>query len=243
MTYKDKKMLQLNIQSRVVIVNKKSRRVQMNKLKKICLLWLLLLSPFGANAIILDYTGNPFTQVTTDGSTAPSDLYTTSDSVTGWIELTAVLDPNLSAQFVSPLSFSFSDGINTFTESSPLTTSNFQFWTDAGGQLSGWNLQMQIFAPTAGGGTSNTIFVQNFDNLLIGPTVVQDGGIDTLCGPTSDSTGCAFFGEPSYRHSGRVNNDPGVWAYRVTSVPEPGTLLLMGLGLAGMGFSRKRKAA
>ena len=101
---------------------------------------------------------------------------------------------------------------------------------------------MQIFAPTAGGGTSNSIFVRNFDNLLIGLTV-QDGGIDALCGPASDSTGCAFFGDPFYSHSGRVDDDPGVWAYRVTSVPEPGTLLLMGLGLAGMGFSRKRKAA
>lgn len=214
----------------------------MNKLKKICLLWLLLLSPFGANAIILDYTGNSFTLVQTSGPTAPSDPYTTSDSVSGWIELAAVLDPNLSGNAVSPLSFSFSDGVNTFTESSPLTGSSFQFWTDAGGQLSGWDLNMSIFAFTAGGGTSNVIAVRNFVSLIFGP-IVQDNGADILCGPASTSLGCSFGGDPFYTQDGRVTDDPGVWAYRVTSVPEPGTLLLMGLGLAGIGFSRKRKAA
>ena len=39
----------------------------------------------------------------------------------------------------------------------------------------------------------------------------------------------------------RENNDYLVWGATATSVPEPGTLTLLGLGLAGVRFARRRK--
>jgi PEP-CTERM motif len=41
--------------------------------------------------------------------------------------------------------------------------------------------------------------------------------------------------------NGDNNNDYLVWGATATSVPEPGTLTLLGLGLAGVRFARRRK--
>ncbi len=65
-----------------------------------------------ANAdVILHYTGNPFTYVQ-----AP---FTSSDRITGRIVLSAPLGNNLQQVNVQPISYSFNDGIATFTNTSP----------------------------------------------------------------------------------------------------------------------------
>ena len=47
--------------------------------------------------------------------------------------------------------------------------------------------------------------------------------------------------------NGGINNavDMGIWAYQTgnVNVSEPGSIALLGLGLAGLGFARKKKAA
>src|SRR5262245_50072252 len=49
------------------------------------------------------YTGNPFTAVTTP--------YTTSDFVTGMLKLAVPLAPNMPLTTISPVAFTFSDGV------------------------------------------------------------------------------------------------------------------------------------
>lgn len=190
------------------------------------------------NAIIMDYQGNNFTDSSLTGPTTPSDQYTTSDSVNGWIELSAMLAPNLDQESVTPLSFSFSDGVNTFDETTA-TTSLFYFWTDASGTITDWQVLVRSFPDITGGGLIGEITTSS---TVIGPiyTTIADTGSNTLCGPASTSASCVISGDPFYYQDAFVGDAPGVWSVKA-AVPEPSTLALLSLGLLGIGATRKLK--
>jgi hypothetical protein len=79
--------------------------------------------------IIYSYTGNPFTMA--------SSPNTTNDFISGSFDLATPLGSNFPPITISPLSFSFSDGVRTYTS----TTSEVVFFviqTDASGIPSGW---------------------------------------------------------------------------------------------------------
>ena len=84
------------------------------------------------------YTGNPFTFV--DGS------YTTSDFVSGMVTLAGPLAPNMALTSVSPTAFTFSDGVQTFTNLTPSVDFSFAFATGPTGAITLWNVNVETSA-------------------------------------------------------------------------------------------------
>ena len=72
------------------------------------------------------YTGNPFTNV--------SGRYTTSDFVSGMLTLAGPLAANMPLTIVSPIAFSFSDGVQTITQANA-SGYTFSFATGPGGAI------------------------------------------------------------------------------------------------------------
>jgi hypothetical protein len=78
---------------------------------------------------IYSYTGNPFTMA--------SSPYTTNDFISGSFDLATPLDNNLPLTAITPLSFSFSDGVQTYLSTTPGLVA-FLMQTDATGTPSSW---------------------------------------------------------------------------------------------------------
>jgi hypothetical protein len=163
-----------------------------------------------ANEIKLTYTGNTFNDFFSGGS-LPQDVYTSTDRVTGTIELLAPLPTNLVGGFVTPLSFSFSDGVNTITNADPTlaATTSFQFWTDGSGQIVHWALNLSDLNPgdfARGIQTLNMPIIPDCGNCQV------DAGTSTQCAPgvdCLDAVGVHL--DPLYFQVARVDGLPGVW--------------------------------
>ena len=152
------------------------------------------------------YRGNPFTNVQGD--------YTTNDFVTAMVTLAAPLPPN-SDVVVHPTAFTFSDGVQTLTNTTPFIDTFFNFQTNASGEITVWHVDVNT-------GPNPHHFFINTSNL---PGFVLDG----VGGP---GIGSAF-----------INNSAGHWT-QASATPDVGstlslmTLTLMALGLVARRFQR-----
>jgi hypothetical protein len=202
--------------------------------------WLLVTPSLSHADAILNYVGQAFQATSEDaGTLTPPALYTTSDFVSGTIDLAAALGANVAFGSVTttPTSFSFYDGVQTITNADA-TSSFFDFGTGASGNITQWFIQLEVTSVVGGPevleegiGTSSE---------TIGGS--QDYGYQAVCtGPLTSTTGPCNPLTLGYDISA-ANDLPGVWSSpATTSVPEPATLALFGLGVAGVGFMRRRR--
>jgi hypothetical protein len=82
------------------------------------------------------YTGNPFTTV--------SGPYTTSDFVSGMLTLAGPLAPNMPLTTITPIAFSFSDGVQTLTNHTLNVVATFSTGTGPEGAVTLWDIQIRV---------------------------------------------------------------------------------------------------
>jgi hypothetical protein len=166
-----------------------------------------------AHAATYVYTGNDF-----NSFTEPS-AYTTSDSVTGSITLASPLPDGVDTFNLVPSadiqSFSFSDGLQTLTNTNA-TGSSFAFETDASGNITFW--QVTVFKGT-----------------------VASDSIATVNAPTI----LGVFDDGVFQNSmGEIQKMPGTWTLMSSGapgVPEPTTWAMMLAGFGGLGVAMRRR--
>lgn len=171
-------------------------------------------------SVIYSYTGSPY-----EVSQAPYDN-TMSINVT--VELESALGNNFSHKYVTPLSFSISDGIHIITDSNA-TDSGFTFATNSTGEITIWGSSAKILSPMLSVGDTELVITTSFIDSLFEAAFLTTciGSISASCDITTGASAFVY--------------TPGSWT--VSAVPIPSTVWLFGSGFIGLiGVARRNKS-
>ncbi|MET0103952.1 MAG: PEP-CTERM sorting domain-containing protein [Sedimenticola sp.] len=148
---------------------------------------------------------------------------------------------DLTSDALSPSGDGYFEGYITFQSSdvfagNTVQASSFLDWGFT------WGSDLLVNASTPSAGFSSGADTITFD---------ASAGITSFAICVSTPADCLYSSHPGFYadSSGTLNNTlyddrVGVaYAWTRTDIPEPATIALLGLGLAGMGFARKKKAA
>ena len=170
-------------------------------------------------SVVYSYEGNNF-----DTFSFPSS-YNAAMSVSGSLTLASPLGMYFGGT-VTPLSFTFSDGINTFTESNT-DYSGFRFNTDATGAITQWAIEMYIDVP-------DPVKIGDTFFYLMSQNVVDMGSMET-CISISYTGSCSIGIDNGVIEPANVSG----WSV----VPVPPAVWLFGSGLIGLiGIARRKKS-
>ena len=194
---------------------------------------LFALGPTNVTAVPTTYTyiGNLFD--TFQNENPPEGSYTASDSVNGDFTLDTALGPNrdLAPIPLAGTSFSFNDGRNTIADTTPgVNIEKFDISTGPTGDI---DFFFVALAAPEDPGLALLPILFSIQTRNTNPEAFDFGNITVL-------------GDPVTFDQGGNTGNPGSWTTQTPGpppIPEPSTMLLLGSGLAGLGFFRRRKKA
>jgi hypothetical protein len=181
-------------------------------------------SEVSANTI-LSYTGSNYSSVV--NGPYPG-AYTTSMHISATFELSNDLGPGYDWT-IDPIHFSLSDGVHTLTDSTPGVGTLFYFMTDGTGAVQSWTFAGTVQTPGFNDIHSDGSYLPGVDssNQPI-PFYINEYAMAAAC-----DLGCSADVASS--------STLGTWTSTRTSVPEPSSLGMLAIGLAGLGFQLRKR--
>lgn len=161
------------------------------------------------------YTGNDFTF-----AQAP---FTANDCITGFFIAAAPLASNVTVEEITPVAFSFSDGLDTISNTSNPSSVDFVVGTDNSGNIARWSITV-LLPGTKSTGYTAALFTQ--------------GNLDGQSQDAAGRDGGAVFASNS--------QDPGSWTETTlpsqVPTPEPESIVLLGSGSLALAGAIRRRA-